>query len=376
LPLVSLLALASCSFEQEQADQQPLDDSNTSQVQVETTEVNLDAGNTADSKANVVDDEIVSTIEEAAPITPENTKELIEDLGFSGVDDDFEQQVADTQREVSLYCLNSGTESQISVEMACERISNRLSSISYENCASAELQQSGCLSVEGFPILVREFPPIETKIPRGRILVVGGTHGDELTSVSIMFRWIEKLNRFHSGLYHWHMAPMMNPDGVLKKGATRTNHNGVDLNRNLPTDDWRQLALEYWEKKGKKSERKYPGQEPASEPEVQWLIDEIETFKPDAIIAVHAPYGIVDFDSQILNTAPKSLGKLHLNLLGTYPGSLGNYAGIDRNIPVITLELPHSWIMMSEAESTQIWEDIVSWLRRNVGPELAYETGE
>ena len=98
---------------------------------------------------------------------------------------------------------------------------------------------------------------------------------------------------------------------------------------------------------------------------------QLATFKPDAIIAVHAPYGIVDFDSHTLKTAPKSLGKLHLNLLGTYPGSLGNYAGINRNIPVITLELPHSWIMPSESETTQIWEDIVAWLNRTVGPNIA-----
>jgi len=57
-------------------------------------------------------------------------------------------------------------------------------------------------------------------------------------------------------------------------------------------------------------------------------------------------------------------------LLGTYPGSLGNYAGINLNIPVITLELPHSWVMPSEAETSKIWEDIVSWLKANVNKEI------
>jgi len=108
---------------------------------------------------------------------------------------------------------------------------------------------------------------------------------------------------------------------------------------------------------------------PASEPETQWLLDEINTFKPDVIISIHAPYGVVDFDSLLLNTAPKSLGKLHLNLLGTYPGSLGNYAGINLNIPVITLELPNAWEMPSQKETTKIWEDIVQWLKKNIKPE-------
>ena len=96
------------------------------------------------------------------------------------------------------------------------------------------------------------------------------------------------------------------------------------------------------------------------------LLHSLQNQQPDAIISVHAPYGVVDFDSLLLNTAPKSLGKLHLNLLGTYPGSLGNYAGINRNIPVITLELPHSWEMPSIGESNEIWEDIVQWLKKNV----------
>jgi len=60
---------------------------------------------------------------------------------------------------------------------------------------------------------------------------------------------------------------------------------------------------------------------------------------------------------------------LRLNLLGTYPGSLGNYAGINRDIPVITLELPHSWDMPSVSETTKIWEDIVAWLRKNIDNE-------
>ena len=107
----------------------------------------------------------------------------------------------------------------------------------------------------------------------------------------------------------------------------------------------------------------------SSEPETKWLIDEINSFKPDAIISVHAPYGVVDFDAQILDIAPKNLGRLLLNLLGTYPGSLGNYAGINRNIPVITLELPHAWVMPSEAETTKLWEDIVAWLRKNINNE-------
>lgn len=251
----------------------------------------------------------------------------------------------------------------------CEKVSNRLASVSLSLCQSANLVPSGCSSVNGTPLMVTEFPPLKDKKSLGRVLIVGGIHGDELTSISTTFRWIEKLNKFHSGLFHWHIIPAMNPDGLLKRSAERTNENGIDLNRNLPSKDWTNNALAYWQSKGNSDPRRYPGKSPNSEPETHWLVDEINIFKPDVIISVHAPYGVVDFDAPKLNTAPKSLGKLHLNLLGTYPGSLGNYAGINNNIPVITLELPHAWEMPSVAETDLIWQDIVSWLKKNLAKE-------
>lgn len=310
------------------------------------------------------DDEV-----EAQTSTAEQT--LIEDMGFSTPEELTIEEPA-VASEAVLFCLNQKQESSsISGEQACKKISSRLASVSEKSCNAARLQESHCLSVDGFPILFREYPPLPGRDAQGKILVIGGIHGDELTSVSIVFKWIEKLNKFHSGLFHWHVVPMMNPDGVLPRSAQRTNKNGVDLNRNLPSDDWAENALKYWRDKQGENPRRYPGEKPASEPETQWLIDVINEFKPDAIISVHAPYGVVDFDALVLNTAPKSLGKLHLNLLGTYPGSLGNYAGINRDIPVITLELPHAWDMPSEQETTQIWEDIVSWLRKNVNQDVA-----
>ena len=101
-----------------------------------------------------------------------------------------------------------------------------------------------------------------------------------------------------------------------------------------------------------------------SESETRWLNDLIVDFKPDAIVAVHAPYGIVDFDGP--QVPPKHLGPLHLHLLGTYPGSLGNFAGKHLNIPVVTVELPYAGIMPSKNEISRIWVDLIAWLRRNV----------
>ena len=316
-----------------------------------------------------------SNISELSTSELSETNELKEEsvpLAEFSIDDSTNERalISEMNTEESYFCLNQHSEletnEQISTLQACEKISNRLASVNLAGCNAAKLKYSQCNSVSGFPILYREFTPLDGTTPQARILVIGGTHGDELTSVSIVFRWIETLNKHHSGLFHWHVVPMMNPDGVLKKAASRTNQNGIDLNRNLPTDDWQENALKYWRERKNENPRRYPGEQAASEPETQWLVDEINSFKPDAIISVHAPYGMVDFDSLLLDTAPKSLGKLHLNMLGTYPGSLGNYAGINRNIPVVTLELPHAWVMPTNAESSEIWEDIINWLRNNI----------
>jgi len=294
-----------------------------------------------------------TTAKESAPkatLAADKADKLVASIDFAEADNttqglDIPQA---TTEEATSSCNQFVKQASIQVDQQltdtrtefCNKISNRLASVSHQSCMAAELVPTGCQSVDGVPLMIREFAPLDNKQPLGRVLLIGGTHGDELTSVSVTFRWVTKLNEFHSGLFHWRVIPAMNPDGLLKRAAKRTNHNGVDLNRNMPSDDWEKNALAYWQNKGSKNPRKYPGSRASSEPETQWLVDEIKRFKPDAIIAVHAPYGVVDFDALKLSSAPRSLGKLHLNLLGTYPGSLGNYAGINLNIPVITLELP------------------------------------
>jgi len=261
----------------------------------------------------------------------------------------------------------AATESVFSPEQACEKISSKLASIDFEECTGLAMAKSGFQSTNGFPILIREYPPLKDRIPKGRILLVGGTHGDELSSISVVFKWMNTLEKYHSGLFHWRITPLMNPDGALQKKHNRLNANGVDLNRNFITPDSEQgAALEYWKSRTYQNSRRYPGPYPLSEPETNWLFKEIENFKPDVIIAVHAPYSLVDYDAPSRKNAPKSIGYLHKNLMGTYPGSLGNYAGIHLGIPVITLELPHAGIMPSKAQIRHLWRDLVRWLIQNL----------
>jgi protein MpaA len=240
----------------------------------------------------------------------------------------------------------------------CLQFSQRLGSVFDSDCLAQSLQFSGHYSVEKRPILVRDFPAMDLASPR--ILVVGGIHGDELSSVSIVFGWMRGLQSSVAPRYHWRMTPSMNPDGLLQQNAERTNAHGVDLNRNFPTPNWQEESTHYWVQRTRRNPRRYPGPTPLSEPESRWLHAEIENFKPDAIVAIHAPFGIVDFDGP--STPPGSLGHLSLNLLGTYPGSLGNYAGVQQGIPVVTVELPSAGRMPSAAEQKKIWTDLVLWL--------------
>ena len=250
------------------------------------------------------------------------------------------------------------------VVRTCERIAGKLGSVSLEDCTERPLRLSGARSVQGTPILVAEYPPLTERQPLGRVLLFGGIHGDELSSVSIVFGWLETLDRFHSGLFHWRIAPLVNPDGLLRRQSQRMNERGVDLNRNFPSPNWMVEASDYWIRRTSRNPRRYPGEAPLSEPESRWLHEQIETFEPAAIVAVHAPLHVLDYDGP--PEPPERLGPLRLKQMGTYPGSLGRFAGIHLGLPVVTLELPSAGIMPTPAEQRRMWVDLVSWLRRNV----------
>jgi murein peptide amidase A len=251
-----------------------------------------------------------------------------------------------------------------SIEQLCVNIGQKLGSVDKQDCLKQELTSDGVTSIEGYPLAYKVYPPLAEKQPLGKVLLMGGIHGDEYSAISIMFKWMDKLNKYHSGLFHWMVIPNLNPDGLLQKKSRRQNARGVDLNRNFPSKNWDELALKYWKERTYKNPRRYPGPTSLSEPETIWFTETITRFSPDVIIAVHAPHRLVDFDGPI--NAPKRLGNLQLRLLGTYPGSLGNYAGVDLNIPVVTVELASAGIMPTETEISRMWVDIIRWLRKEI----------
>ena len=130
---------------------------------------------------------------------------------------------------------------------------------------------------------------------------------------------------------------------------TRINANGIDINRNFPTRDWPARAMKQWIAKGK-NQRYYPGERSASEQETLFQIALIKRFKPQKILSAHSPLNFFDYDgpSSDLDSFEKWMKQISreinhpLKKFGYYPGSLGNYAGHERNIFTLTLELPSS----------------------------------
>lgn len=251
----------------------------------------------------------------------------------------------------------------VETHLECGPIAARLASVSLSDCLSAGLEATDGRSVRGRAILMREVPPAAPGA-LGRVLLFGGIHGDELSSVSVVFGWIAGIDRYGAGAVHWRIVPALNPDGLVLRPASRMNARGVDLNRNFPSPGWRDQAHRYWRDRTGGNPRRYPGPAPLSEPESLWLSRQIDQFRPHVIVAVHAPLEVLDFDGP--PEPPERLGSLRLELLGTYPGSLGRYAGVYRGIPVVTIELPHAGIMPSPEEQRQIWSDLEVWLERRL----------
>jgi murein peptide amidase A len=238
---------------------------------------------------------------------------------------------------------------------SCEEYSRKLPNVSPALCQAAQLQDSKARSVKGQTLWVRDLPASDAKL---RVLVVGGIHGDELSSAALALHWIPLAKEIPAQT-HWRFIPLLNPDGLLTSPARRTNANGVDLNRNFPTPQWDKEAPIYWEQKVNRDPRRWPGPKPLSEPESKYLHDEMERFKPDMIVSIHAPYGVLDFDGP--TTPPAKLGRLYLDQVGIFPGSLGNYGGVHKRMPVVTIELPSAFRTPLASEMRQMWLDLLRW---------------
>ncbi|MBN22479.1 MAG: hypothetical protein CL678_14440 [Bdellovibrionaceae bacterium] len=219
----------------------------------------------------------------------------------------------------------------------------------WDSCKKLDWKVLG-KSVQNRPLTYLTYGPENAK---NTTLIFTMVHSDEITPLYIGLRLTDWLEEHASSFTNQRviLAPLVNPDGFFRKRKTRVNANKVDVNRNFPTADWNDDAIELWKKKFRSNPRRYPGKQANSEPETRFQIALIKKFKPQKILSVHAPLNFMDYDGpNILSLAkfPKEYVKKCLQLRskvnarsgGFYPGSLGNYAGQERSIPTLTLELP------------------------------------
>ena len=163
-----------------------------------------------------------------------------------------------------------------------------------------------------------------TKTPS--VLVIGVVHGDEPQGRFLIEKYLEG-NPITDILF----VPSLNDS------LQRVNANGVDLNRNFPTKNWELTEKDQY----------YGGPEPASEVETKFLIELVEKYEPKVILTIHSPYKIVNYDGanseyglEIVNKVSEIIRyPVEASIGYPTPGSFGTWAGVEKGILTITLEL-------------------------------------
>ena len=158
-----------------------------------------------------------------------------------------------------------------------------------------------------------------------KILIIGVFHGDEWQGEYFINSYLKNSKKPKKNEVYY--IPRLN------NNTERKNKRGVDLNRNFPTKNWiKSVNNDY-----------FGGEKPNSEIETKFLVDLIDKNDFSAIITLHAPYKVINYDGPALELAQKIQKFINYKITSDIgyptPGSFGTYCGIERNIPTITLEI-------------------------------------
>lgn len=193
-------------------------------------------------------------------------------------------------------------------------------------------------SVEGRPIECEIFgdgPDV--------VLIIATIHGDEPAGTPLVRELSDHL-RNHPPLLDGRrivIVPVANPDGMKKN--LRHNVRGVDLNRNFPAGNYATASKH--------------GESPLSEPESRALHRLMQEHPPARIVSIHQPTTLpacIDFDgpAEGLAHAMARHTDLPIHKIGSRPGSLGSYAGVTMQTPIITLEIPRT---ADDGDGAALW---------------------
>jgi tRNA A-37 threonylcarbamoyl transferase component Bud32 len=124
-----------------------------------------------------------------------------------------------------------------------------------------------------------------------RVLVIGGVYGDCYSKdAAVAFAsYVEANPDVVPAGTQLRIIPNVNPDG--RAAWTRGNANAVDLNRNLPTQNW----TKYLDSRDSSAKTCTGGSSPGSEPETQIIMRCLED-GVDLVINLYNPGSKIDFD--------------------------------------------------------------------------------
>ena len=131
---------------------------------------------TTDISETDIPSEIVNNPGPAEPVADSSKNLNIPDTVETTIDSGaFITSTANLDNETTV------SESEL-VNAECRRIGGKLGSVNYTDCEELKLTYSGSRSVKNSPLLIKEYPPLTSRTPLGKVLLLGGGHGDEVKS--------------------------------------------------------------------------------------------------------------------------------------------------------------------------------------------------
>lgn len=193
-------------------------------------------------------------------------------------------------------------------------------------------------------------------------MFVGGIHGNEPSSTTLMRSWINQLeaNPARYAGKRILVVPAINPDGLAAN--TRANARGVNLNRNFPTDTWTRSIND--------TDGTHPnggGEKPLSEPEALAIANLSKQYRPRLMLSFHAIGSLVVGDpggysagyaARYASTVGyrdatnNGAASFDYDITGTYEDWTYRYAGI----PSMVLELSsYTSVTNANAHYRALW---------------------